>query len=77
MNNTTPEGIEVSATAEETCLLCVQQEVTRLQSICLDLGLELKTREDVMNLIVLSGHNYLLKDRAFVEDVIETFLEQT
>jgi hypothetical protein len=70
------EGTEVSTASEETCLLCVQQEAARLLSMCLDVGLELKTREDVMNLIVLSGHSYLYKDPAFVEEVIDTFLEQ-
>jgi hypothetical protein len=67
----------MSTTSDETCLFCVQQEAARLQSLCLDLGLELKTREDVMNLIILSGYSSFYKDPAFVEEVITTFLEQT
>jgi hypothetical protein len=67
----------MSTTSEETCLFCVQHEVARLLSMCLDLNLELKTREDVMNLIHLSGYSSFYKDPAFTEEVITVFLEQT
>ena len=65
----------MSTIIEETCLLCVQQEVAKLISICLELGLELKTREDVWNLIHISEYSSLYKDSAFVENVIDAFLE--
>jgi hypothetical protein len=45
--------------------------------MCLDLDLELKTREDVMNLILVSSQSYLCKDPALVERVIDAFLDQT
>jgi hypothetical protein len=66
----------VSTTSEETCLLCVQQEAAKLISICIDLGLELKTREDVLNLMIVSGYYSLYRDSAFVENVIDAVLEQ-
>lgn len=44
--------------------------------MCLDLGLELKTREDVLNLIIVSGYYSLYRDPAFVENVIDAVLEQ-
>jgi len=66
----------VSTTSEATCLLCVQQEAAKLISMCLDLGLELKTREDVLNLIIVSGYYSLYRDPAFVENVIDAVLEQ-
>jgi hypothetical protein len=74
---TISEGTRMSTTSEETCLFCVQQEAARLLSLCLDLGLELKTREDVMNLIILSGYSNFYKNPAFVEEVIDAFLEQS
>ncbi|MFX1483133.1 MAG: hypothetical protein ACFFCP_08085 [Promethearchaeota archaeon] len=73
---TSTESTEVSTTDGEICLLCIQQEATRLISICLELGLELKTREDVMNLIRISSQSYLCKDSEFIERVIDAFLEQ-
>lgn len=45
-------------------------------SICLEMGLDLKTREDVMNLIALNCYSYLCKDPVFVEEVVNAFLEQ-
>lgn len=66
----------MSTTSEETCLLCVQQEAAKLISICIDLGLELKTREDVLNLMIVSGYYSLYRDSAFVENVIDAVLEQ-
>ena len=36
--------------SQDTCLICVQQETTRLISLCIDLALDLHTREDVRNL---------------------------
>jgi hypothetical protein len=65
----------VSTTTEETCLLCVQQEVARLISLCMDLGLELNTREDIRNLILVSEYSSQYKDALFVESVIDAFLE--
>ena len=65
----------MSTTTEETCLLCVQQEVAQLISLCIDLGLDLKTREDVRNLIMVSEYSPLYKDPAFIESVIDAFLE--
>jgi len=70
------EATGLSTTSEETCLLCVQQEAARLLSICLEMGLDLKTREDVMNLIALSCYSYLCKDPVFVEEVVNAFLAQ-
>jgi len=66
----------VSTTSEDTCLLCVQQEAAKLISICVELGLELKTREDVLNLMIISGYCSLYRDNAFVENVIDAVLEQ-
>ncbi len=65
----------MSSTTDETCLLCVQQEAARLISLCMDLGLDLKTREDVRNLIMVSEYLPLYKDPAFIESVIDIFLE--
>ena len=65
----------MSSTTDETCLLCVQQEAARLISLCIDLGLYLKTREDVRNLIMVSEYSPLYRDPAFIEGVIDTFLE--
>ncbi len=65
----------MSTTTDQTCLFCVQQEAARLISLCIDLGLDLKTREDVRNLIMVSEYSPLYKDPVFIESVIDTFLE--
>jgi hypothetical protein len=58
----------------DTCLICVQQETTKLISLCIELGLELHTSEDVKNLILVSSYGPDYKDPEFVERVIELFL---
>lgn len=65
----------MSTATDQACLLCVQQEAARLISLCIDLGLDLKTRDDVRNLIMVSEYSSLYKDPAFIEGVIDTFLE--
>lgn len=70
-----PEDIDLRVEGDETCFLCVEQEVAKLISLCVELNLELKTREDVRNLIHISGYSYLYNDPLFVERVIDAFLE--
>lgn len=60
--------------SKDTCLICVQQETTRLISLCIDLALDLHTREDVRNLILVSCYTPAYKDQKFVEEVIESFM---
>ncbi len=69
------EGEILSTEAEEACIFCVEQEVAKLLSLCLDLGLELTTRADVRNLIMVSEYSPQYKDPAFIESVIDVFLE--
>jgi hypothetical protein len=60
--------------SRNTCLICVQQETTKLISLCIELGLDLRTSEDVKNLILVSGYGPDYKDPEFIERVIELFL---
>ena len=64
-------------TTKKICLLCVEQEVAKLLSMCLDLGLELETRRDVYNLIQISGLSSNYPDPQFIENVIDAFLYVT
>ena len=66
----------MSTASDEICIFCVQQEAARLLSLCLDLNLDLKTREDVKSLVTLSGYSSYYKDAAFVEQVIDELLGQ-
>ncbi len=63
--------------SQDTCLICVQQETTKLISLCIDLGLDLHTREDVRNLILVSCYSLDYKDKKFVEKVIESYMSLT
>ncbi len=69
------EGELLSTDTEETCIFCIEQEVAKLLSLCFDLGLELTTRQDVRNLILVSEYSPLYRDPAFIESVIDVFLE--
>ncbi|MFW9848261.1 MAG: hypothetical protein ACFFF4_03930 [Candidatus Thorarchaeota archaeon] len=69
------ENTNSSMEGADTCLLCVDQEVAKLISLCLELNLELKSREDVRNLIRISGYSYLYNDPVFIERVIDAFLD--
>ena len=55
-------------------MICVQQETTKLISLCIELGLDLHTSQDVRNLILVSCYGPDYKDPEFVERVIELFL---
>jgi len=60
--------------SKDTCLICVQQETIKLISMSIDLGLELNTREDVRNFILVSCYTRDYKKQTFVEEVIDAFL---
>ena len=66
---------KVSTTEKETCILCVQLEAAKLISLCVELGLELKNDEDVLNFIRVNGLCSLYRDRNMLENVINTVLE--
>jgi len=66
----------MSATEDESCIFCVEQEATRLVSLCVELGLEPQNREDVLNLIKISGFCSRYRDQAMLENVIDAVLEQ-
>lgn len=65
----------MSASGYEPCELCVQLEVAKLLSLSMDLGIEPKTREDVLNLIRISDYSSLNEDLMFIEDVIDAFMQ--
>jgi len=57
------------------CSLCVEQEVVRLLSMSLDLGIDAKTRDDVRNLIRVNNYSSLNEDIVFIENVIDAYLD--
>ncbi|MBD3408241.1 MAG: hypothetical protein GF411_19115 [Candidatus Lokiarchaeota archaeon] len=61
--------------SDHVCVLCVEQEAARILAICLDLNLDLNTREDVKNLIRINGLASKYPYPGFVELVIDRFLE--
>ncbi|MGY5859422.1 MAG: hypothetical protein RTU63_08625 [Candidatus Thorarchaeota archaeon] len=60
--------------SQEICMTCVQTESIKLISMCLDLGLDLRTREDVRNFILVSCYTPDYKNQMFVEAVINAFM---
>lgn len=54
---------------------CVEQEAAKLLAICLDLQLDLNTRESVRNLIRINGLASKYPYPGFIELVIDRFLE--
>ncbi len=67
--------IEMSVSKYQKCELCVQLEVNKLLSLSLDLGIEPKSREDVLNLIRISDYSSLNEDIMFIEEVIDAFMQ--
>ncbi|MFW9977201.1 MAG: hypothetical protein ACFFEJ_03785 [Candidatus Thorarchaeota archaeon] len=65
----------MSSIGYESCALCVQLEVAKLLSLSMDLGIDPKTREDVLNLIRISDYSSLNEDILFIESVIDAFME--
>ena len=64
----------MSTTRYEPCILCVELEVARLLSLSIDLGIEPKTREDVLNLIRMFDYSSLNEDRNLTESVVDAYL---
>ncbi len=60
--------------SNDICLICVQQETIKLISMSIDLNLELRTREDIRNFILISCYTPDYKNRDFVEAVINAFM---
>ena len=56
------------------CKLCVEQEVARLLSLSMDLGIDPQTKEDVRNMIRMFDYSSLKEDKEFVEDIIDAYL---
>ncbi len=65
----------MSVSKYQPCTLCVQLEVNKLLSLSMDLGIEPKTREDVLNLIRISDFSSMNEDLIFIEEVIEAFMQ--
>ncbi|MHA2424989.1 MAG: hypothetical protein ACXAEF_09395 [Candidatus Thorarchaeota archaeon] len=57
------------------CKLCVDQEVARLLSLSMDLGIEPQSREDVRNMIRMFDYSSLKEDKTFVENIIDAYLD--
>ena len=65
----------VSVVEYVPCELCIEQEVARLLSLSLDLGIDPQSREDVRNLIRMFDYSSLKEDKSFVENVIDGYLD--
>ena len=66
---------KMSTISQEPCPLCIQLEVGKLLSLSLELGIEPKTREDVLNLIRINDYSSVDEDPQFIESIIDAFLE--
>ncbi|MFW9849911.1 MAG: hypothetical protein ACFFF4_12300 [Candidatus Thorarchaeota archaeon] len=63
------------STAEyQPCWICVEQEVAKLISLSIDLGIEPKTRDDVRNMIRMCDFSSINEDPIFTENVIDAYL---
>lgn len=60
--------------SNDICLICVQQETIKLISMCIDLNLDLRTREDIRNFILVSCYTHDYKNRDFVNAVINALM---
>ncbi|MHA1908341.1 MAG: hypothetical protein ACW98Y_13665 [Candidatus Thorarchaeota archaeon] len=56
------------------CELCIEQEVARLLSLSMDLGIDPQSRDDVRNMIRMFDYSALKEDKTFVEDIIDAYL---
>ncbi|MDF1539494.1 MAG: hypothetical protein P1Q69_11395 [Candidatus Thorarchaeota archaeon] len=65
----------MSTASYDPCPLCVELEVAKLLSSSIELGIEPKTREDVLNLIRMSNYSSLNEDIIFIESVIDAYLD--
>ena len=62
---------------EKNCIICIQQEAIKVLSKSIELGLELISREDVRNLILVNDYSSRYSDSEFIENVIDKFFELT
>ncbi len=62
---------------EKNCIICIQQEAIKVLSKSIELGLELISREDVRNLILVNDYSSRYSDSEFIENVIDEFFELT
>ena len=62
---------------ELNCIICIQQEAIKVLSKSIELGLELISREDVRNLILVNDYSSRYSDSEFIENVIDKFFELT
>lgn len=69
------KGKDLGLAEYKPCWLCVEQEVARLLSVSLDLGIDPKTRDDVRNLIRVNNYSSLNEDIVFIENVIDAYLD--
>lgn len=52
----------------------MEQEVAKLISLSIDLGIEPKTRDDVRNMIRMCDFSSINEDPIFTENVIDAYL---
>jgi hypothetical protein len=64
----------VSVVEYVPCELCIEQEVARLLSLSMDLGIDPQSRDDVRNMIRMFDYSALKEDKTFVEDIIDAYL---